>query len=111
MASGKSVPAGVGPSNPWEEYSSFHEACVSVVDRAEFRRRQGVPLTKSEREELKTMAGNLAALGSLLHGKRARDLDLLAARLNRLLDGSKAAGSDSDCGLDGGESDPAAIAN
>jgi len=109
MASGKSVPAGSGPPNLWEEYSRFHGACAAVLDRAERRRDQGSPLTESELSELRTMALNLGALGRVLHGKRARDMRTLAERLDKLL---QARGSGvSAQALDGEEPerDPAAV--
>lgn len=91
MAPGKSVPAGSGPPNIWEEYSRFHEACAAVLDRVERRGDVDIPLTESERSELGTMALNLAALGRLLHGKRVRDVRLLLERLNRVLERGDAA--------------------
>ena len=93
MAHGKSVPAGSGPPNVWEEYSRFHEACAAVLHRVERRGDVDIPLTESERSELGPMALNLAALGRLLHGKRARDVRLLLERLNRVLERGGAAPS------------------
>lgn len=109
MASGKSVAAGSGPPNIWEEYSRFYAACAAVLDRVELGEDRDAVLTEHELAELRIMALNLHALGRVLHGKRARDMDLLAERLDRVL--ASRGGDASAPTLDGEEPerDPAAM--
>jgi len=87
MAPGKSATAGSDAPNLWQQYARFHEACVAVLDRIEQRADPHIPLSQNECAELRIMALNLGALGRVLHGKRARDMRQLAARLDRALAG------------------------
>ena len=92
MTSRMSNPAVGDLSNPWEEYSKFHDACAAIVDKVELRADQNIPLTASEQTEFRTMVLNLGMLGKSLHGKRARDMRDLAERASRALER---------CGLEG----------
>ncbi|MGE8615382.1 MAG: hypothetical protein ACN6PF_24015 [Achromobacter veterisilvae] len=109
MAPEKSVPAGNGPPNLWEQYSKFHDACAAVLDRIELNGNQGIALTENELAELRTMALNLHALGRLLHGKRARDLGLLSERLDRVLENRGREASARTLDGEEPERDPAAV--
>lgn len=109
MAPSTSFPAQGAPDNLWTEYARFHEACSGVLDRVEQRRDSGIALSESEQSELRTMILNLNAFGRVLHGKRAREMRLLAERAEQALGHADAA---SGVGIKEGsesEDNPAAV--
>jgi len=85
MAPNTSFPGNSASDNLWNEYATFHEACSGVLDRVEQQRDSGIALSDSELSALRTMALNLNAFGRVLHGKRAREMRLLATRAERAL--------------------------
>lgn len=91
MAPNTSLPAYGTPDNLWTEYARFNEACSGVLDRVEQRRDSGIALSESELSELRTMVLNLNTFGRVLHGKRAREMRLLAERAERALGNADAA--------------------
>lgn len=78
-------PAHDAPDNLWTEYARFHGACSGILDRVEQLRESGASLSDSESSELRTMVLNLNAFARVLHGKRAREMRLLAKRAERVL--------------------------
>ncbi|CAB3825975.1 hypothetical protein [Achromobacter anxifer] len=85
MAPSTSFPADGAPDNLWTEYARFHESCSRVLDRIEYHRDSGLALSESELSELRTMILNLNAFGRLLHGKRGKEMRMLARRANLAL--------------------------
>lgn len=91
MAPSTSFPGNSASDNLWNDYATFHEACSGVLDRVEQHRESGIALSDSELSELRTMALNLNTFGRVLHGKRAREMRLLAERAQRALGNAEAA--------------------
>lgn len=85
MTSRTSNPASGDPSNPWEEYAKFYEACEAVVSRVELRADQSIALTGSEQAELRTMVLNLGVLGRSLPGRKSQEMNDLAGRAQRAM--------------------------
>ncbi len=107
MAPSTSFPEDGAPDNLWTEYARFHEACSGVLDRIERHCDSGLALSESELAELRTMILNLNAFGRLLHGKRGKEMRVLARRANLAL-GRAGEGSLAEVQEDGEAEDSAA---
>lgn len=110
MAPNTFFPGNSVSDNLWNDYAKFFEACSGVLDRVEQHRDSGIALSESELSELRTMALNLNTFGRVLHGKRAREMRLLAERAERALGKAEAASALAPIQEDSeSEDDPAAV--